>query len=111
VAGGVAGVAGISRGDGPMAEVIKVDGTRVAVTPKNGTDFTFQEVYPLIGTDIIEVAEATDGRIILLDEEGKLKGKPINKAATELYKYAMVDGRPWDVIVGDVLVCADSEVK
>lgn len=90
-----------------MAELIRVDGTRETVTPKNGTDFQFKgEAYDLLGTDMIQIVETIDGRIMLIDEEGKLKEKPINVAATRLYKY-----REHDVIVGDALVCDSREVE
>lgn len=90
-----------------MAEVIRANGTRETVTPKNGRSFRFVgEAYDLIGTDIIQIVRTNDRRIMLIDEEGKLKDKPINVDASRLYEHGHIDP-----IVGDVLVCADSEVE
>jgi hypothetical protein len=47
----------------------------------------------------IEVAKTTDGKYLVLDEEGKLKRKPLNVAATRIYQY----GRH-DPVVGDAVV-------
>lgn len=90
-----------------MAVVIRTDGSKQDVSPKNGTDFQFtDEAYDLIGASTIEIVPTIiPGMIMLIDEEGKLQGKPVNRAATRLYPY---DG---DVIVGDVLLCRHDEVR
>ena len=83
------------------AQLISVDGTRRDLTPKNGKTFKFVgEAYDLIGARMIQICETHDGRLLLVDEEGKLTGKPINVAATALYAYGAVDP-----IVGDAIVC------
>jgi hypothetical protein len=88
-----------------MAELLRADGTREMVAPKNGTSFEFiGEAYDLIGTDMIQLVATRDGRILMIDEEGKLKEKPVNAAATALYRYGDLDQ-----IVGDVLVCSSAE--
>lgn len=90
-----------------MAKLIRVDGTVTEVQPKNGTDFQFVgEAYDLIGTDMIQIVGIGAGNIMLLDENGKNKGKPFNHVATQLYPYGGLDP-----IVGDVLVCLESEVR
>lgn len=92
-----------------MADLLRADGTREPVSPKNGVDFQFKgEAYDLIGTDMIEIVATRDGRMMLIDEEGKLKGKPINAAATALYRYGLFR-YGGDVIVGDVIVCTSAE--
>jgi len=48
------------------------------------------------------------GQIIVLDEEGKLKGKGRNNKATELYRLRRLTT---DFMVGDVLVCNENEIK
>lgn len=53
----------------------------------------------------IEIVPAGNGKIMVIDEEGKLKGKPINEAATMIFMHAGY----YDIIVGDALVC-DSEM-
>lgn len=83
---------------------IEPDGTMTAVSPKNGTDFSLEELNEFVG-GYIEIVSTTDGRIMVLNEEGKLNGLPVNLAATILY------GNPNDVIVGDVLVCPPEQIK
>mgnify|MGYP002622197616 CR=1 FL=1 len=82
-----------------MAQWIKTDGTTIEVEPKNGTDFSLDELQGFVG-GYIEVLLCGD-RYLVCDEEGKLKNKPLNMAATmiadEYYKN--------DCIVGDALIC------
>ena len=49
----------------------------------------------------IEVVPLGGGMLMVLNEEGKLKGLPINRRATELY--------PSDIIVGDVIITGLSD--
>ena len=69
---------------------------------------TYEEMKKFVG-GYIEVVESADAKHdIILDEEGKLKGKPINKEATELYVGEEQDdtsaGWGFDYIVGDVMI-------
>ena len=69
---------------------------------------TYEEMKKFVG-GYIEVVESSDAKHdIILDEEGKLKGKPINKEATELYLGEEQDdtcaGWDFDYIVGDVMI-------
>ena len=69
---------------------------------------TLKEMQDFVG-GYIEVVQSADTKSqIVLDEEGKLKGTPINKEATELYLGEEQDdtsaGWDFDVIVGDVIV-------
>lgn len=90
------------------ALLIKVTGKSSSVTPKNGTNFTLEELYKLIGCDMIEVVYPLydSNIIIVIDEEGKLKGKDINYAATIMW-----GGAGYDALVGDVIVCHISMLK
>ena len=88
------------------AQLLRTDGTHDDITPKNGKRFTFiGEAYDLIGTDMIQMCATHDGRLLLIDEDGKLKGKRVNVAATALYVYGAQDA-----IVGDVIVCSARQV-
>lgn len=81
------------------------DGTDATeVAPKNGTDFQLDELQEFVG-GYIEIVTARDGRLIVLNEEGKLNGLPVNVVATILY------GNPDDAIVGDVLVCSPTQIE
>ncbi len=89
-----------------MAKVIYADGTEIEVRPKNGNDFQLEELYEHVECSNIEIVEAFDGRLIVLDGEGKLYGKALNRKATDLYKYGANDN-----IVGTVVVCETYEVE
>ena len=43
---------------------------------------------------------------MVIDEEGKLKGFPVNPVATALYRFG-----DQDPIVGDALVCEDRNIE
>jgi hypothetical protein len=88
-----------------MALIIKTTGEEIETTPENKKDgFSSREIHAVVG-GYFELVYATDGRMILLNEEGKLEGLAMNEKATALY------GNPNDYIVGDVLVCDDKELK
>ena len=63
---------------------------------------TLKELQEMVG-GYIEVVYAENGDQIILDEEGRLKGKPINEDASEHWL-----GDKWDNeypnIVGDVVI-------
>lgn len=88
------------------AKLIKTDGTIENVEPKNGTDFSLDEMQKFVG-GYIEVAypPSEHGAIMVVNEEGKLRGLPINKLASKAYFPNQ------DVIVGDVLLCHTSQIK
>lgn len=78
--------------DSPL--LMPVQGKATPVMPANGTDFKLREVQKMVG-GYVEVVYLRDGRIMLADEEGLLKGLPLNRAASRMA------GRP---IVGPALV-------
>lgn len=88
------------------AKLYKNDGTILEVVPSNGTDFQIKELQEMVG-GYIEIVSAGKGKIMVIDDEGKLKGKPINEAATMIFMQAGFH----DAIVGDALVCDDEMVK
>ena len=85
-----------------MATIIRTNGKKEDVRPKNGTDFTIEELREIVG-GYIEIVRLPDNRIMVVNEEGKLYNLPKNVQATHIYGY--------EVIVGDVLVCDASQVK
>ena len=85
---------------------IKSNGTIVPVKPKDGKYFSLEEMYQYTNGGPIQMVATKDGRIMILNEEGKLTGLPLNKKATELYKYGS-----HDPIVGDVLVCDEKYLE
>ena len=84
--------------------VVTPEGKRKAVKPANRV-WTLEELYKLIDTDIVEVVYATKDSnfILIIDEEGKLKNKETNIAATNLTNLY-----PFDVIVGNALYTPSS---
>lgn len=86
-------------------EIIRVNGTTEAYPPANGRHYTLEEMQKAIGGGWIEIVHTKDGRLMVLDEEGKLKGFPVNLVATALYIYGSQDP-----IVGDVLLCDEGTI-
>lgn len=94
-----------------MALLIKADGTEETIVPAgdNGR-LTYDQIREAIGGGYVEHVETDPERAqgfshIWLDEEGKMKGFPLNEKATLLSFYTM----PGDMLVGDVLFCTDEE--
>ena len=95
-----------------MAHIYYANGEIKEVTPKNGTDFQLEELQEIVGGYIwvIGLKEDAEQRIIVMNDEGKLKGLQMNEKATDLaheFNAIFTD----DYIVGDVLVCNNSMVK
>lgn len=85
-----------------MADWIKTNGERIEVQPKNGTDFSLEELQGFVG-GYIEIVRMDDEHLMVVNEEGKVYGLPINMTASMLIMR--------DTIVGDVLVCKSNEIK
>lgn len=79
--------------------IIYTSGDKKIIRPENGSTFSLEELQKIVG-GWIETVRAKDGRVIVLNEEGKLNGLLPNVEATELY----CDPAD-DIIVGNVLVC------
>lgn len=67
--------------------------------------YELSDFYELIDCDCIQHVMTDNGYDMILDDEGKLKSKPINLIATRLYN------NPYDFIVGDVLICTNEVVN
>jgi hypothetical protein len=80
-----------------MATLLRADGSAEVLAPPNGVNWQLAELQTLVG-GYVEVVQTTEGKWLAIDEEGKLKRKPLNVAATRLYKH----GRR-DVIAGDAV--------
>lgn len=86
-----------------MATLIKTDGSEAEIQPANGKSFTLEEMQKCVGGNI-ELAHTRDGRMMWINEEGKLNDLPPNEKATQLYVH-----NDHDIIVGDVLVGTEKE--
>lgn len=86
-----------------MAQLIYANGRVENVSPKNGTDFTLEELNEFVG-GYIEIVYLNDGRLMVVNEEGKLKALPINVRATALYGSV-------DIITGNALICDRDQIR
>lgn len=84
-----------------MAKWIKTNGETIDVQPKNGTDYSLEELQGFVGGYIEIIGHGKDG-LMVVNEEGKLDGLPLNTTAS------LMAGQ---TIVGNVLVCESGEVK
>lgn len=92
-----------------MARIIKTNGEIIPVEPKNGTDFQLEEMQKIVGGYIqLFYLMNDEGEVIVMNEEGKFEGLPVNDKATELAESLLYDG---DFIVGDVLVCTNKQIR
>lgn len=89
-----------------MATVLWVDGTRHDGVPKNGRNFTLDELQTLVG-GYIEALNAVDGRLMIVNEDGLNLQLPINEQATQLAGQPLP---PPGVIVGTALLCTREEL-
>lgn len=86
------------------AQLIKPNGEVIPVEPKNGTDFKLEELNEFVG-GYIEVIHPPlrPKEIMVINEEGKLKGLAYNPVATLIWQH--------DDIVGNALLCHTDQVK
>jgi hypothetical protein len=92
----------------PVNYIIHADGSVDDYQPADGKHYTLQELQCAVGGGHIELVRSGTGsgtELLVVDEEGKLKGFPINWNATLIY------GNSNDVLVGDVLVCDEEMIE
>lgn len=86
---------------------IGVDGEEKVVTPKNGEDFTLEELQAYVGGNI-EIVPFGEELEIIVNEEGKLIGLEKNEKATEIwninYPIELYPDNNDQLIVGNVLI-------
>lgn len=90
-----------------MAKLYCVDGTIEEVSPKNGTDFSLEELNGFV-EGWIETLYLGNDKIMVINEEGKLEGLDYNPIATRIFRESYGDS---DYIVGNALVCSSEEIK
>ena len=90
-----------------MATIFHTDGTREKVSPANGSDFRLEEMQRMVG-GIIEIVYFEDNTVMVINEEGKLLGLPLNMDATVIFRAHYPDSN--DYIVGDALVCSEKQI-
>ena len=88
-----------------MATLIKSNGETLEVTPKDKKSFQLEELQKYEG-GLIEIVKTKLGKPMIINEEGKIEGLPLNQIASEIYQYS-----EYDFIVGDVLICEPNEIE
>lgn len=67
-----------------MATLYETNGTTREVTPANGVKFTLEEMYALLGCEIVEWIPLAKNQVAVIDESGLLHRRAINHKATEI---------------------------
>ena len=83
------------------AKIIYTDKEAEDYTPKNGKTFELTEMQEIVG-GYVEPIRLNDGRMIIVDEDGKSKNKAVNIPATNILRR---DHYTTDYIVGTAIVC------
>ena len=78
-----------------MAVILAVDGAL-----KEINDLSLEVMQEAVG-GFIEIVPTTTGQLLVLDEDGRRKGKAVNVEASKLYG---------DYIVGDVILADNNEI-
>ena len=93
------------------AFLYETTGAVVEINPKNGTDFSLEDLYEHIGCRVIDILSLNDNnRLMVIDDEGKLNGAEINTTATMIAQnYNVIP--IWDVIKGNVVICDSGMIK
>lgn len=89
-----------------MAKIYFSNGIIKEINPNNGKQFTLEELQTIVG-GYIEIVNLPDDKLLVVDEEGKLKHKPYNVRATQLLAATLHNG---DFVVGNALLCDGSQI-
>ena len=89
------------------AKIIYTDKEAEDYTPKNGKTFALTEMQEIIG-GYVEPIRLNDGRMIIVDEDGKSKDKAVNIPATNILRR---DHYTTDYIVGTAIGCAADMIE
>ena len=87
-----------------MATIIKTDGTETTAEKKELTLEFMQQVVE----GYIQIVPLRDGRLLVCNDEGKLKELPVNNKVTGIWQkyYGFTD-----IIVGNVIIAEDGEIE
>ncbi len=91
-----------------MAVLITPDGITKNVYAKEN-EFTLNEMYSLLSCSMVQAITIEDGRVMWIDEEGKLKPHQVNPDATKMLHES--GGMDDDYIAGPVLITEFSEIQ
>ncbi len=91
-----------------MAILITPNGIRTNINPKEN-EFSLNEMHSLLSCSMVQAITMDDGRIMWLDEEGKLKPHQVNHDATKILHAS--GGMDDDYIAGPVLITEYCEIQ
>ena len=90
-----------------MKDIIyKINGEVIEASPKNGKNYTYEELREIVG-GFIQIIFLKD-KFMIINEEGKLNNLPYNDNATVLYRANFRNTT--DFIVGDALLCGKDKI-
>ena len=90
-----------------MKDIIyKTNGEVIETSPKNGKNYTYEELREIVG-GFIQIIFLKD-KFMIINEEGKLNNLPYNDNATVLYRTNFKNTT--DFIVGDALLCGKDRI-
>lgn len=89
-----------------MATLYKIDGTTKEVLPRDQKRFKIEELQKLVG-GYVEQWKLHNSLRIVMDEDAKLKGRPIN---TEASRFFSVQAGAAVVVAGDAVVGTRQEL-
>lgn len=90
--------------------IIKVTGEEIEVFPKNGKDFSLEELRSATGAEFVELVPMRNkNQYLVCDEDGYMKRLPTNESATVYCALDVLIG-PRGVL-GDVLVCGLNQIE
>ena len=84
-----------------MALLLLTNGPTSRVQPRNGTDFTLQELQEFVG-GYVDIVRLPQDQVLVVNDEGLRLDLPFNFQASIAAN---------NHIVGDALLCKASEVK
>ena len=89
-----------------MKDIIyKSNGEVIETSPKNGKNYTYEELREIVG-GFIQIIFLKD-KFMIINEEGKLNNLPYNDNATLRFRFF----KTTDFIVGDALVCHTNRIR
>ena len=83
-----------------MATLLYADGRKETVKPSNGKTFELEELQGFVH-GYIEIVNVSEGRLLVVDDEGLFKPLSLNPNASAVAEM---------LIVGDALLCNSDEI-
>ena len=98
---------------GSSAVRISVDGVVENIAPMNGSDFSLDEMYKLIGQDIIECIYLPNDKLFVVDEKGFYRVPlKINWLATQIFSEQLLTIKQHPTFIfGNVLLINMEQIK